>query len=642
MALTYKSSVPLAGIAVPLFSLFLSVAFELTLQLSALISLSLSLGISLVLPTIAIGISICISLILQFQLAIGFTLPDFSLNLTLALNIELTLVLGFTVILKGLINAIASVNLCAYGWFGPAADFGTYVNNEIGAGWPDGTKSTDNIQAFLFVATTSGAYKPDQIAALSTIAAPPPPPPPTQNPPPAGAYPPPQAYEAGLAGVFISAPPPGGTQATGTVTVDNSVSTGIGAITSVNIVDHGSGYTSAPMVMITDSVNIVHATVSSPIVVTLPNPLTIPVSSGVGVTIAGVLGSSVILNAVVAPPVNPPPVPVIPPPAPPIQMPPITVVVITVESTVGLKTVCIPPPSPATEYGMENLNGTYYCNILSPTTAELWADADFTIPSGGSGTYIPNSAKFSANICGLKNAKVLTPTTVALYDIPPPMQPPFSVPSVGYGTYTDGTVTGGGTGAAATCTMGGGATNALQSFINGLPWPTEEGLAGGVVQFSVMLSVVFDLMKLLLGNLEARAALLAGASIGVQFTPPSISASIQFLAQLSANLSANLKVKLPSLSISAAAALSAQINAIASLTGQIGFFLGMSKAGLGLELEIWEYQGPGSAFGQAIASGPGAAGWHDGTGVHVPVVAGVFGLTTQASQSAFATFFAGA
>jgi hypothetical protein len=212
---------------------------------------------------------------------------------------------------------------------------------------------------------------------------------------------------------------------------------------------------------------------------------------------------------------------------------------------------------------------------------------------------------------------------------------------VGLGTYAGGTVTGAGTGAAATPTMGGGATNALQSFVNGLPWPTVEGLAGGVIQFSVMLGAVFDLMNLLLGNLKARASLLAGASASVQFLPPTISASLDLLAKISANLSANLNVKLPDLTVSAAAALSGQINAIAKLTGQIAFFLGMTQSGLGLELEIWEYTGPGSGLGPAIAAGPGASGWHDGTGIHVPVAAGVFGLTTTASATAFSAFFAG-
>jgi len=609
MPLTYKASIPIGSIAVPLFGLFLAVGFELSLQLGALISLSLSLGVSLTLPTVAIGLAIVANLIAQFNLALSFGLPSFNLNFSVALNFEIELVLGLIATLEGLLEAIVGVNLCAYGWFGPGADLGPNIASAIGDGWPDGTPSSQNVTAYLFVATTSGSYTADQVQALSLVAPPPPPPTPTNPPPPAGAYPPPQSYEAGLAGVSISAPPPGGTQATGTVAVDNSVAPGIGKITGVTIVDHGSGYTSVPTVTITDSVPIVSATVATPIVVTLPNPLSIAPGDGFGVTIAGVEGSTVIEGAT-----------------------PTMPIVITVADTAGLTSASIPPGS----YGLAGLNGTWFVKVLSPTTAELWADAAFTIPTQGMGSYTPGSAKLSGNICGLQRAKVLTPTTIALYADQGLVQP-----VAGYGTYTGGTVTGAGTGAAATCTMGGGAVNALQSLINGLPWPQEEGLAGDVVSFEVMLGAVFDLMNLLLGNLKARASLLAGASFGVQFLPPSIAASLELLAKISANLSANLNVKLPDLSVSAKAALSAQINALASLSGQIGFFLGMTQSGLGLELEIWEYSGPGSQLGNAIAAGPGSSGWHDGTGVHVPVVAGIFGLTTTASAAAFSTFFAG-
>jgi hypothetical protein len=470
------------------------------------------------------------------------------------------------------------------------------------------------------------------------------PPAPTSPAPPAGAYPPPQAYETGLAGVSIDPPPPGGMQATGTVTVNSAAATGIGAITAVTITSHGSGYTSAPTVSITDSVGIVSAMTATPIVLTLPNALSIPTGQGLGVTVAGVTGSIVILDAMPGTTDTPAllaageaaqaaantPNPTAAQAAATAAAAAAGPISVTVASTAGIVTLAIPPGS----YGLQGLNGTWFLKSTGPTTGELWGDAAFTQPSSGSGTYTPSSATGAANICGLHHAKVLTPTTVALYS-----DQALTVPVAGVGTYSGGTVTGGGSGAAATCTMGGGAVNALQSLINGLPWPQTEGLAGGVIQFSVMLSAIFDLMNLLLGNLEARASLLGGVSASIGLTPPTIAASLQLLAKISANLAANIKVKLPSLSVSAHAALSAQIKALAKISGQIGFFLGMSKTGL--ELEIWEYTGPGSGLGPAIAAGPGATGWHDGTGVHVPVVAGVFGLTTTASATAFTTFFAG-
>jgi hypothetical protein len=647
MALVYKASLPLQGIAIPLFSLMLAVGFELMLQLSALLALSLSLGISLVLPSIEIGIAVAINLILQFNLAITFGLPSFTFNLSVAIDFELTLILGFIATLKALL-ALGPVDLCAYGWLGPGADLGTYVGNAIGGGWPDGTPPTTSITAVLLVATTRGPYTPDQVAGLALVAPPAPPPTPTIPPPPTTTppcYPPPQSYESGLAGVTISAPPPGGTQATGAVTVTPGSTPGIGAVTAVSIVNHGSGYTSAPTVTITDTVPIVSATSATPPVLTLPNALAIPIGQGLGVTVAGMVGSIVILDAVpgvtdtaallaaaqAAQAAASTPNPTAAQAAATAAAMAAGPITITVASTAGLVSVSIPPGS----YGLEGLTGPWFVKVTSPTTGELWADAGYTQPSQGTGTYTPSSATCSANVCGLQHAKVLTATTVALYQ-----DQALTVPVVGVGTYTGGTVTGGGTGAAATCTMGGGAVNALQSFLSGIPWPQTEGLAGGVVQFSTMLAVVFDLMVALLGNLEARASLFAGVSASIGFMPPTVAASLQLLGKISASLAANISAKLPSLSVSAGLALQGQIKAIAKLTGQIAFFLGMSQAGL--ELEIWQYTGTGAGLGPAIAAGPGAAGWHDGTPASVPVEAGIFGLTTPANLAAFNTFFAGA
>jgi hypothetical protein len=607
MALNYKSTLPLRGIAIPLFGVFLGVAFELMLQLQALLSLSLSLGISLVLPTVSLALAITLQLIAQFTIAIGFGLPDFSLNLSLAFSFELSLILGFVAVLQGLLSAVAGVSLVAYGWFGPGNDFGGAVSGAVSGGWPDGTPSSQNVTAYLLVATSSGPYTPDQVEAVVLVASPAAPPTPTSPPPPAGTpFPPPQCYEAGLASVVIAAPPPGGTQATATLSVDNSIATGIGAVTGVTIVAHGSGYTTAPAVTISDSASIVSATSSSPIVVTLPRALAIPIGHVFGVTVAGVEGSTDITDATAASPI-----------------------VVTVADTTGLATASILPGS----YGLEGLNGLWFAKVTGPTTAELWMDAAFTIPSSGTGSYT-GAAKLAGNVCGLRYAKVITPTTVELYS-----DSGATDPVVGFGGYTPGTgtATGGGSGAAATCTMGGGATNALKSLFSGITWPSVEGLAGGVISFSVMISVLFELMVALLGNLQARASLLGAASASVSVLPPSVSASITILTKIEATLRANLTATLPSLSASASAALSAQINAIASLSAQIGFFVGMGN----VELEIWEYTGPGAGLGGAISAGPGTAGWHDATAPTVPVVVGVVGLTSPASLAAFGAFFSG-
>lgn len=604
--MNFKASLSLTGILIPLFALFLSVLFGLTLQLSALITLSLTLGVSLALPTIAIAIGITASLIVGFNLALGFSLPSFTLDIALALDFELILVLGFLAILDALIAAIINASLVAYGWFGSAQALGAALTSELANGWPDGTDASATVTCYMFVATTSGSYAEDQIASLGMMPVPPAPPVPPSLPPDVP-YPPPQAYETGLAGITISPPTaPGGVQATGVVTVDDSVSTGIGAITSISIVEHGSGYTSIPLVQVTDSVAIVSATTATPIVVTLPNALTIPVGQGLGITVAGVVGNTTIAAATATSPIA-----------------------ITIPSTTGLVTCSIQ----AGDYGLDGLVGTWFVRGTSPTTCELYQDAGFTLPSAGTGVYVADAATLSGNICGLQCAKVTAPTTVELYS-----DPAFTLPVAGYGTYTGGTVTGGGAGAAALTTMGGGATRALKSLLDGLRWPTSTGLAGGVITFRAMLATMFTLMLDLQGNLQARANILASCSIGATLTPPTIAASLEFLAAISANLTANLAVKLPSLSAALGASISAQLNAVASLTARIGFFLGLGD----VTLEIWQYTGPASGLGAAVASGPGGAGWHDGTAPTTSVTAAVFGLTNPASSAAFSAIFSGA
>jgi hypothetical protein len=229
-------------------------------------------------------------------------------------------------------------------------------------------------------------------------------------------------------------------------------------------------------------------------------------------------------------------------------------------------------------------------------------------------------------------AKVTAPTTVELYS-----DAAFSHPVSGSGT--GGTVTGSGQGAAALGTMGGGAQQALKTFFDGMLWPNVPNtLIGKVLTFRAMLATIFNLMIDLDGNLNARANLLGSIKLNVGILPPSISASLELLAKIAINLRANLEVALPDLTIALAASLDAQISAIADLVAKIGFFLGMGSA----NLEIWEYTGPGSGLGAAIASGPGTRGWRDLTPATTPVVAGIFGLTNPASATAFRTFFPGA
>lgn len=603
MALTYKASLSLPALVIAVFNIYLAVAAELFLQLSALIRLSLTF----VPPSIALAISLTAALAAQFEIALGLGLPSLNVNLGLALEYELGIVLG----LIAAIRAIASGSLCGYAYVGSGAAFGSVIDNAIAAGWPDGTLASQSVTAYLFVATTSGPNTADQVVSASIV--PPaatPPTPPSPSPPP-GSFPPPQGYEHGLASIsFPSQVYPTviypSNPATGTLTIDNSVATGIGAITGITITHAGSGYPGPAMAVISDTVDIVSATVATPIVVTLPNALSIPVGGGLGVTIAGVVGSTVVSDATNASPI-----------------------VITVASTTGLETCTINGAG-----GNAGANGQWYCQVLSPTTAALWADAAFSVPSSGTGQYT-GGGTLCGNVNGLQFAKVLAgSTTVALYQ-----DQAMSVPVVGYGTYTGGTVTGGGTGASATPSMGGGAQSGIRLFFDGLSWPSVgPALQGGVTSISAMCASTFALLAALLSNLNSRSKVLlaATAQASLSVLPPTINASITLLAKITANLQANLHVTPPSFS----AAISGQISVLLDLVGRINLMLGL---GLGsLQLEIWEYTGSGAGFGAAIAAGPGSTGWHDGTLPGSTVAAVVAGLTNNESASAFAAFFGGA
>jgi hypothetical protein len=530
MGLAYKASLPLTALVVPIFALFLAVAFELSLQLTALLSLSLSLGVSLTLPTIALSLGLVVALLAQFSLAIELGLPGFSVNLSLAFSFELALVLGLLGTLKAILSALLNASLVAYAYAGSGADLGTSCATTFGSGWPDGTASDTPISLWLLVATTSGSYTPDQVESVSLLPPPPLPPTPPSPPPPAGAYPPPQAYERGLASVVFSAPPPGGVQAQGTLTITDGTTTGIGAVTGVTMTTHGSGYVSPASATISDTVALLGATDATPIVLTLPDPLSIAVGTGFGCSVANVQGNTA-------------------------------------------------------------ANGSWNAKVVTPTTVALYSDAMFTVPSVGSGTWVPGT----------------------------------------------GALTGGGTGAAVLATMGGGAQQALRTFFDGLRFPAA-GLEGGVITLQLLCGACFEVLLDLLGNLEARAALLASASAGVALIPPTVAASIDLLLKIQATLRANLDVKLPGLQAAASAALSAQIGIVGKLYAGIALLLSVAH----VDLEVWRYDGPGAGAASAIAAGPGTSGWHDGTPASAPVAAMVLAATNSASLVAFSTMFSGA
>ena len=602
MALTYKASLSLKALAVVTFGVYLAVAAELMLQLSALIS------VRIVMPSIALSLALVAALDVQFTLALALTLPSLQLNLVLALQYELAIVLALIATIKGILSG----SLIAYAYGGSGSGFGPTLDGQIKAGWPDGTSPNATATAWLFVATASGPLTPDQVDTVALVppaATPPMPPWPPPPPSPAPAYPPPQAYEQGMASVsFPSAVYPSvvypADPALGTLTIDNSVATGIGAVTGVTITHHGSGYTGPPFVVISDTVTAVGVTNATPPVITLPSALSIPVASGFGVTVAGVHGTTAITGATNASPI-----------------------VVTMPSTTGLASAFITGVT-----GNVAANGQWFCQVLSPTTAALWLDSTYSVPSAGSGAYT-GGGLIAGNVNGIHFAKVLAgQTTIALYQ-----DSAMSVPVVGWGSYAggSGTVTGGGLGATAVATMGGQAQHALKSFFAGMIWPDgiTSNITGGATTLAVICKDTFALLALLLDNLTRRSQVLlaATASASIKVLPPSISANIALLAKMTANMSANLKVTPPSFSISA------QVNAILKIVAKIQAALGIGD----VTLEIWEYDGPSVGFGSAIAAGPGSSGWHDGTSAGSVVAAAVLGCTSGASVSVVRSFFGG-
>ena len=329
MGLAYVKSASLTVLCPALFvEVFGEVSLELALQLSALLTMSLSLGVTLILPTVALTIVLVLAMIAAFELALGLGLPSLTVNLALSFSFELAIVEAILAAINLVLPSFGA-DVVAYAWNGTGAALGPALTGSLAEGWPDGTPASASVTAWLLVATSAGPVPSGQVDSVSLQSAgtqpamPPwPPPPPSPLPP----YPPPQNYEQGIASVTFSAPPGGGTTATGTVTVDSSISTGIGAVTGVTVTGRGSGYAAPATATITDSVAILGATDATPIVLTLPAALTIPVSMGFGCTVSGVTGNTA-------------------------------------------------------------ANGSWCAQVLTPTTVALYVDAAFTEPSTGSGAW---------------------------------------------------------------------------------------------------------------------------------------------------------------------------------------------------------------------------------------------------------------
>ena len=540
MALKYIGSLALDILCPDLFAAFGSVAIDFALQASGFVQLEASIGFTFIIPDIVGQIVIAAELAAAFELAIGLTLPNFNLELSLAIGVKLAIVEGILALLSPL-AALASAGLEVYGYGGPGAGLGAAVTTSLAQGWPDGTSADESVVALVFGATSSGTIPVSQVRSVALL--PPAPAPPAPPPPPALPTP---SYEHGMASCTLSAPPPGGTQALASITVDNSVSTGIGAVTAVTLLDGGSGYTSPPSVTISDTVVPVAITGPGvPIVITLPNPLLIPIGQGFGVMIAQVQGNTA-------------------------------------------------------------ANGNCSAKVLTPTTIELYG------------------------------APVIGPAPT--YTV----GPSFVTPLVGNGTWTPGTglVTGSGHGAAASATMGGGSSAALQGFFSGAGLPASGLEFQGSITLGAVCGGTFDLLLELVASLELQAGQLE-LQVKAALTLPTLTGSIALLLQIEATLKAALAAipPMPSISLAFAASIAAQLKVIANLAAQVAFQLGL--IGAGVELEVYSYEGPGDGFGPALTTALGP-GWGNGTPPSNDVQVLILGATSEASATALSIFFAGA
>jgi hypothetical protein len=250
---------------------------------------------------------------------------------------------------------------------------------------------------------------------------------------------------------------------------------------------------------------------------------------------------------------------------------------------------------------------------------------------------------------GTWSAKVLTPTTIGIYE-PPVIGPPptytpgpsFVTPVMGNGTWTSGTgtVTGQGTGSVASATMGGGAVAALSGFFGGVDWPASGLDFVGSIELQAVCGGTFDLLLNLVADLELLKGQLS-LQVEAALTLPTIAGSLELLGQIKANLTAALSAipPMPSISFAFAASIAAQLSVVAALSAQIAFQLGL--LGAGVTLEVYSYSGPGSGLGPALTSTL-AAGWGNGTPPGTDVQALVLGATSAASIDALDVFFAGA
>jgi len=244
-------------------------------------------------------------------------------------------------------------------------------------------------------------------------------------------------------------------------------------------------------------------------------------------------------------------------------------------------------------------------------------------------------AKGNGAVNGRFCAKVLTPTTAALYE-----DGGFTRPVAGSGVWEagTGTVTGNGSSAAAVPIMGGGAFGQLRGFFNGLEFAPGLQPAGSITLAGICPGS-FGLLGDLLDELELEAEMLGTAKLNFGVVPPTVGGNIEIVGGIDATLKNALEFFPPLPSIQAN--LLATVNGRAALIGQMVVAIG-AQLGLSTEkLEVLSYAGPGDQFGSSLGSSL-AAGWKDGTSAGSDVQAVVLVATSPGASLALSTFFGGA
>ena len=168
----------------------------------------------------------------------------------------------------------------------------------------------------------------------------------------------------------------------------------------------------------------------------------------------------------------------------------------------------------------------------------------------------------------------------------------------------------------------GGAAGGLAELFGGLPFLPGLQNQGGV-KLSAILGNTWSLLLSLLSDQQSKASASIAAVAHVSLMPPTVSASLQVVAQMDAAIVAAIEgfPPMPTVAATAALEVEAQISAVASLVAKIAALLNLGS------VDVYTYVGPGAELGAALEGAvPG------------PCVAVVLGATTSAGATALGFF----